>query len=112
MNTGEGGPIPQAGQGAKKIADGSFRFSAKSRCTISAARSNATSPKETRVPRERNRGFTLIELLVVVVVTIGLLAGFVAPRYFCQVAKYEVNVAKPHTRWRTRSTNVDSGHYP
>lgn len=51
------------------------------------------SPKETRVPREAAVGFTLLELLVVVVI-IGLLAGFVAPRYFGQVGKSEVNVAK------------------
>ena len=49
-------------------------------------------PKETRV-RRPVAGFTLLELLVVVLI-IGLLAGFVAPRYFNQVGKSEVNVAK------------------
>ena len=39
------------------------------------------------------KGFTLIELLVVVVI-IGLLAGFVAPRYFSQLGKSEVQIAK------------------
>jgi len=38
-------------------------------------------------------GFTLLELLVVIVI-IGLLAGYVAPRYFAQVGKSEVQVAK------------------
>src|SRR5438132_13430658 len=39
------------------------------------------------------KGFTLIELLVVVVI-IGLLAGFVAPRYFAQLGKSEVQITK------------------
>jgi general secretion pathway protein G len=38
-------------------------------------------------------GFTLLELLVVMVI-IGLLAGFVAPRYFAQVGKSQVKVAR------------------
>jgi general secretion pathway protein G len=38
-------------------------------------------------------GFTLLELLVVIVI-IGLLAGYVAPRYFSQVGKSEVQVAR------------------
>lgn len=41
----------------------------------------------------RTRGFTLLELLVVIVI-IGLLAGYVAPKYFSQVGKSEVQVAK------------------
>ena len=39
-----------------------------------------------------NGGFTLLELLVVMVI-IGLLAGFVAPRYFAQVGKSRVKAA-------------------
>jgi general secretion pathway protein G len=42
---------------------------------------------------KRNCGFTLLELLVVIVI-IGLLAGYVAPRYFSQVGKSEVQVAR------------------
>ena len=41
----------------------------------------------------RKCGFTLLELLVVIVI-IGLLAGYVAPRYFSQVGRSEVQVAK------------------
>ncbi len=39
------------------------------------------------------RGFTLLELLVVIVI-IGLLAGYVAPKYFSQVGRSEIQVAK------------------
>ena len=41
----------------------------------------------------RHAGFTLLELLVVIVI-IGLLAGYVAPRYFSQVGKSEIQVAR------------------
>ena len=41
----------------------------------------------------KQTGFTLLELLVVIVI-IGLLAGYVAPRYFSQVGKSETQVAR------------------
>jgi general secretion pathway protein G len=63
---------------------------------------------------QRNVGFTLLELLVVVVI-IGLLAGLVAPRYFGQVGKSEVNVAKAQLDALEKALDqyrLDTGHYP
>src|SRR6266404_2911545 len=71
------------------------------------------SPKETLV-RRPVAGFTLLELLVVVLI-IGLLAGFVAPRYFGQVGKSEVNVAKAQIDALEKALDqyrLDTGHYP
>jgi general secretion pathway protein G len=45
------------------------------------------------VKKTHSEGFTLLELLVVIVI-IGLLAGYVAPRYFAQVGRSEVQVAR------------------
>src|ERR671925_766390 len=71
------------------------------------------SPKETRV-RRPVAGFTLLELLVVVVI-IGLLAGLVAPRYFGQVGKSEVNIAKAQIDALEKALDqyrLDTGRYP
>jgi general secretion pathway protein G len=70
------------------------------------------SPKE--APIRTLTGFTLLELLVVVVI-IGLLAGFVAPRYFGQVGKSEVNVAKAQLDALEKALDqyrLDTGRYP
>jgi general secretion pathway protein G len=73
-------------------------------------------PTPHRPDRARSRagGFTLIELLVVVVI-IGLLAGLVAPRYFGQVGKSNVNIARAQIDSLGKALDqyrLDVGAYP
>ena len=61
-----------------------------------------------------SRGFTLLELLVVIAI-IGLLAGYVAPRYFSQIGKSEVGVAKAQVDAFEKALDqyrLDTGRYP
>ena len=60
------------------------------------------------------RGFTLLELLVVMVI-IGLLAGYVGPKYFAQIGKAETKTAKAQIDALGKALDqyrLDTGHYP
>lgn len=62
----------------------------------------------------RNKGFTLLELLVVLVI-IGLLVGYVGPKYFAQVGKSEIKVARAQIKGLEDALDqyrLDVGHYP
>jgi general secretion pathway protein G len=64
--------------------------------------------------RHATAGFTLLELLVVLVI-IGLLAGFVGPRYFAQVGKSQVKAAKSQVNALDNALEqyrIDTGHLP
>lgn len=60
------------------------------------------------------KGFTLLELLVVLVI-LGLLVGYVAPRYFGQIGKSETKAARAQLDALEKALDtyrLDVGHYP
>lgn len=62
----------------------------------------------------KQAGFTLLELLVVMVI-IGLLAGYVGPKYFSQIGKSEIKAARAQIDALDKATGqyrLDTGHYP
>jgi general secretion pathway protein G len=62
----------------------------------------------------RQSGFTLLELLVVMVI-IGLLAGYVGPKYFSQIGKSEIKATRAQIDGLEKALDqyrLDTGHYP
>jgi general secretion pathway protein G len=64
--------------------------------------------------RWTQRGFTLLELLVVMVI-IGLLASYVGPKYFGQIGKSEIKVARAQIDALDKALaqyRIDVGRFP
>lgn len=63
---------------------------------------------------EEQSGFTLLELLVVLVI-LGMLVGYVAPKYFAQLGKSEVKTARAQINSLEKALDqyrLDVGRYP
>jgi signal transduction histidine kinase len=75
-----------------------------------ASRRSAAAPRAMR----RRSGFTLPGLLVMMVI-IGLLAGYVGPKYFSQIGKSQVKTARAQIDALGKALHqlrLDTGHYP
>src|SRR5689334_605768 len=77
-------------------------------------RGSTPTAESAHMSQRSQSGFTLLELLVVIVI-IGLLAGYVAPRYFAQEGKSKIQVARAQIDSFEKALDqyrLDTGHYP
>lgn len=84
----------------------------ESACSISSACRAPVGARER--PMSDSGGFTLLELLVVMLI-IGLLASYVAPRFFDQIGKSEVKSARAQLDAFDKALGtyrIDIGRYP
>ena len=75
---------------------------------------NSQYASQKRHPHRKAGGFTLLELLVVMVI-IGLLVGYVGPKYFAQIGKSEVKATRAQINALGKALDqfrLDNGHYP
>jgi len=75
---------------------------------------NSKSYSTVQPLRRKQSGFTLLELLVVMVI-IGLLAGYVGPKYFSQIGKSQVKTARAQLDALEKALDqyrLDTGRYP
>lgn len=80
----------------------------------SSSEAKPTPDRLTAFGRQASRGFTLLELLVVMVI-IGLLVGYVGPRYFAQIGKSEIKAARSQIDAFEKAVEqyrIDTGKFP
>jgi general secretion pathway protein G len=78
------------------------------------ADAHARSARQSHGVVSHRAGFTLLELLVVMVI-IGLLAAYVGPKYFAQIGKSEVTIARSQIEALSKALDtmrLDIGRYP
>ena len=83
-------------------------------CGFGGGKNYVTNFTKKRGAKTTTGGFTLLELLVVLVI-VGMLVGYVGPRYFAQLGKSEAKIARAQLDGLAKGLDhyrLDTGHYP